>query len=391
MSERHTLQVISSYRLPYDYSPQGLPIEFEPLGPAAVAQSLVITLRRFQRRHSGITYRSSARPRDLGSLGSANRRVSRLANLVGPLEILTHTRQLSNTIDSFEPDLVHAMRIPYEAIAAVRSVRGRPFVSSIWGNDLTLHGEGSKMLGALTRGVLKRTDALHTDCYRDHRLASKWGWDDTKPSLVIPGSGGIDSRKFFPGSSPLRIQLGIPDDAPVVLNARGVRGYSYTSPFLDAIESLLKMRNEIHVVCTGMTRYAWIRERVKGMSFFDRVHLLPDMSHAEMPDVYRLADVTVSLTSHDGTPNSLLEALASGCLPVVSPLESVLEWVEHEVNGLVVDPTDTKAIVATLIRAVDDDQLRKSARHANITLVRERADLETCMERAIPFYQSILA
>jgi glycosyltransferase involved in cell wall biosynthesis len=140
-----------------------------------------------------------------------------------------------------------------------------------------------------------------------------------------------------------------------------------------------------------MTRYAWIRERVKGMSFFDRVHLLPDMSHAEMPDVYRLADVTVSLTSHDGTPNSLLEALASGCLPVVSPLESVLEWVEHEVNGLVVDPTDTKAIVATLIRAVDDDQLRKSARHANITLVRERADLETCMERAIPFYQSILA
>jgi hypothetical protein len=388
MSARHSVQVVSSYPLSYDYSRSGIRVEYEALGPAAVTQGLAMDLRLVQGRLS-IPGAGAAVQRRKSRASTANPRLSTIASILGPFEVVTHIRRLKRKIESFRPDLVHAMRIPYEAMAATRCGVDRPLVTSIWGNDLTLHAESSRMMGARTRSTLHSTDALHTDCERDLRLAGSWGWSALKPSLVVPGSGGVDSRLFSPGRSLLRSRLGIPANAPVILNPRGIRGYSYTIEFLRAMETLLAERPYIHVVCTGMQGHRPIQDRVARMSMRDRVHLLPDMRHSEMPDVYRLSDVVVSLTSHDGTPNSLLEAMASGCLPVVGRVESLLEWIDHGSNGLVVDPTDVSAVVRTIQRAVSDDHLRERAARTNASLVHRRADLETCMQKASAFYEAL--
>lgn len=44
-----------------------------------------------------------------------------------------------------------------------------------------------------------------------------------------------------------------------------------------------------------------------------------------MAYLFRLADVTVSLSEDDGTPNTLLEAVACGCFPIAGDIESVRE------------------------------------------------------------------
>ena len=43
----------------------------------------------------------------------------------------------------------------------------------------------------------------------------------------------------------------------------------------------------------------------------------------------------VSIPNTDGTSISLLEAMAYGCLPVVSDLPANREWIENGVNGIV--------------------------------------------------------
>lgn len=395
ISIRHTVQVISSYPIPLDVRRQDIMMDFEPLGLAAVAQARLIGLSRYQHRQfpSG-----TGRPLDMdqpgfritAGLSSANVQMSALINWVGPFEMLAHVRQLKSKIESFRPDLVHAMRIPYEGMVAARSVRQFPLVTSIWGNDLTLYGSGNRWMARQIRRTLQSTDALHTDCERDLRLAGSWGWDSDKPSVVIPGSGGVDLASFHPGPSPIRGFLGIPEDASVILNPRGVRAYTYTMQFLDAAEALLAARRDIHVICTGMVRHGWIRDRVAQMPGSDRVHLLPALAHTQMPEVYRSANVVASLTSHDGSPNSLLEGLASGCLPVVAPVDSVLEWVEDGVNGLVVNPTDMPSLVDALIRSVDDHELQLSAQNVNLAIARDRANLTVGVGRAAEWYESIL-
>jgi glycosyltransferase involved in cell wall biosynthesis len=57
-------------------------------------------------------------------------------------------------------------------------------------------------------------------------------------------------------------------------------------------------------------------------------------------DVFRGAQIVVSPSIHDGTPNSLLEAMACGCFPVAGDLESIREWITHGQNGLLFDAND---------------------------------------------------
>ena len=110
---------------------------------------------------------------------------------------------------------------------------------------------------------------------------------------------------------------------------------------------MLRSFPDVHVVCPGMagSRYA---ENMITDTRLDRrrVHLLPKFDHRLMADAFRSSRVSVSLSEHDGTPNTLLEAMACGALPVVGDIASVREWIRDGINGLVVTAHDPAAVTA---------------------------------------------
>ena len=117
--------------------------------------------------------------------------------ILSPLSIPRAARQLKEIIAELNPDIVHALRIPFEGILAAKAMQNDneiPLVISVWGNDFTLHAPASRQLTRLTRFTLKQADALHTDCYRDQPLAQEWGFDPAKPAIVsysMPSPRGV--------------------------------------------------------------------------------------------------------------------------------------------------------------------------------------------------------
>ena len=55
----------------------------------------------------------------------------------------------------------------------------------------------------------------------------------------------------------------------------------------------------------------------------DRVRLIGDKPYTDVPELYALADVVLSVPSSDATPMSVLEAMACGVIPIVSDLPSL--------------------------------------------------------------------
>lgn len=60
-----------------------------------------------------------------------------------------------------------------------------------------------------------------------------------------------------------------------------------------------------------------------------------NLTFAQLIDYYRKAKFFISIPASDGTSSSLLEAMAFGCLPIVSNLPANLEWVRHTENGII--------------------------------------------------------
>jgi len=325
----------------------------------------------------------SARPRG-GLWGtSALGLRTRIRHWLGPLTISRAAGRLREMIARVKPDLVHAMRIPYEGMLAADAFsQDVPLLVSVWGNDFTLHAPASPGMRHYTRWTMKVADAVHADCLRDIRLARKWGFQAGRPTLVTPGNGGIRTDVFFPPDLPLA--------APVVINPRGFRDYVRNDIFFQTIPLVLKDRPDARFLCSAMAgetqALAWISKLGIGQA----VELLPARPHAQMAELFRSAQVLVSPSVHDGTPNSLLEGMACGCFPVAGDLESIREWITPGRNGLLVDAGDPAALAAAILRGLNEPALRKQAASENAAVIAERAEYTRSMARALEFYERLV-
>jgi glycosyltransferase involved in cell wall biosynthesis len=294
--------------------------------------------------------------------------------------------QLQSLIDDLQPDLIHAMRIPYEGMVAALADRS-PLLVSVWGNDFTLHAPATRKLTRLTRLTLERADALHTDCRRDLELAREWGFEVDKPSLVVPGAGGIQLDVFYPSPS----ESGAKGGDWMVINPRGLRAYVRNDTFFRAIPLVLAQKPGVRFVCPAMQNQPEAEEWASRLDVGDSLQLLPRLSRTEMAAALRRSKVMLSITEHDGTPNSLLEAMACGCFPIAGDIPSLREWINPGKNGFLVDPGDPDALAEAILRALDDPDLRIQAQKQNARLIAERAEYDQVMAQAADFYAQIIS
>ena len=317
---------------------------------------------------------------------------------LGPFTIPWAAERVRKGLLKLEPDLIHAMRIAFEGIMTAAAYPKVPLIVSVWGNDFTLHASSTRAMSLLTQRALGRTDALHVDCERDLRLAYEWGMSRMRPTLVVPAAGGVRPEVFHPGETDmteLSEQVGdvlrnLPTEAPVVVNPRGFRAYVRNDTFFQSIPLILKNLPETIFLCPAMEGESQALEWVDQLGISTSVRLLPRLSPSEMAAVYRRAQVTVSVSEHDGTPNTLLEAMACGCLPVAGDLESIREWIEDDRNGLLIVPGNPDELSDAVIKALSDAELHATGVEHNLRLIVERrVTYPEVMARAEAFYRRI--
>jgi glycosyltransferase involved in cell wall biosynthesis len=314
---------------------------------------------------------------------------------MGPLTLPKAARQLNEIIAEIQPDLIHAMRVPYEGMlsSTAKKLAGAsfpPLLISIWGNDFTLHAPSSPLMRKHTRQTMKLANALHADCHRDIRLAKKWGFDTTLPSIVLPGAGGIDQSVFYP--SPL---FDLPpkgaESHPTIINPRGFRNYIRNDTFFKAIPLVLKERPDAKFICPTMKGEAQAEDWVKKLGVEKSTTLTLPLSSTQLADAFRRAQILVSPSTHDGTPNSLLEGIACGCYPIAGDLESIREWITPNVNGLLINPADEAELAEAIVRALNDESSRERAFKENQKNIAERAEYNHSMAQAKAFYAKCIA
>lgn len=301
----------------------------------------------------------------------------------GPLTIRRAAIQLRSLIEKVKPNLVHAMRIPYEGMMAADAYNGTPLLVSTWGNDFTLHAASTRLMSHYTRWTMQVADALHADCQRDVRLAREWGFEQGKPALVAPGNGGIRTDIFYPPETPV--------EEPVIINPRGFRPYVRNDVYFRAIPLVLAKKPEARFIFNLMAREPQALQWIQELNIRDAVELLPSQSHAQMAVSFRRAQIVASPSIHDGTPNTLLEGIACGCFPVAGDLESIREWITPDKNGLLFDSSDPQSIAGAILTALENENLRRNAAGLNQKIISERAEYRHNMERVKEFYRKVAA
>ena len=315
-----------------------------------------------------------------------------LRYILGPLTIPFYARKYHQIVGAIQPDLVHALRIPFEGMLASLTPLDIPLSIATWGNDLTLHAKGSLLMRWFTRRCLLRADGLTSDTLRDIRLAQLWGFASSGLSLAVPGSGGVNLAEIISASGFDGTNENIPKTAYWVVNPRGIRpGSVHQEVFIKAIPKVLEIQSDVIFICPNLASSNQAKQLITALGIEKQAYLLPKLSQPQLWSLYKKAAVYVSPSSHDGTPNTLLEAMACKCFPVVGDIESMREWIIDGQNGLLVNPHDPNELANAILRALDQSALRERAAVYNQALIKTKADQLSTQPKIKAFYDQLLS
>ncbi len=105
------------------------------------------------------------------------------------------------------------------------------------------------------------------------------------------------------------------------------------------------------------------------------MRFLGNVDNEKLPKLLNAADVYVSTSFSDGSSASLMEALGCGLPVVVTDIPGNREWVsEGERNGFLVPPGDIPALTVSVVKLLQQRDLRLRIRHANLGLAEGKAD-----------------
>jgi glycosyltransferase involved in cell wall biosynthesis len=196
---------------------------------------------------------------------------------------------------------------------------------------------------------------------------------------------GVDLDVFRPGPDPLalRAKLGL-DGYRVVLSNRTIAPI-YNQATM--VEALAQLDADVIVLMTSYlaqpSEVEAVVRRARELHVDDRVRILDRVDDDTVPELYRLADVVVSLAGSDGGPITILEAMACGRPIVATDLPGVREWLADLDPGALVPVADAAATAAAIRGALDlSPAERRALARRQRALVERRANRESAFDMA---------
>lgn len=302
-----------------------------------------------------------------------------------PLRGFNMSRALRRVAHELEPDLVHAHYLPeYGWMAAREGLR--PLICSAWGSDvLALRGVNRPRARlALDASALVFVDSEHLA--RGVRALAR---SDVGVEVV---RWGLDLEAFAPGDpAAAREALGIPPDGPLVVGMRGLKPVYNPELLLEAFARVRARRADARLLLKHplAATPAFVAAAIERLGLQDAVTVLGNVSPKQLPEVYRAADVVVSIASSDSSPRSVWEALACGRPVIVSDLPWARDELAPGGQALLVT-LDAFAVADAIDRVLDDAALADGLAAASRALAVAELDPLACTARVDALYKSVV-
>jgi glycosyltransferase involved in cell wall biosynthesis len=177
---------------------------------------------------------------------------------------------------------------------------------------------------------------------------------------------------------------------PKLLFVGRLRYYKGLNVLIDALPAI---HAQLLIVGSGPMQAEWqAQARSRGVAA--RMVWLGEVPDADLPALYHLSDVFVLPATHSSEAFGLVqvEAMASGVPTICTELGTGTSWVtQHEATGLVVPPSDPRALAEGINRLLADPAWRRTLGAA----ARQRAQREFSVERLIDrvdaLYQTLIS
>lgn len=199
--------------------------------------------------------------------------------------------------------------------------------------------------------------------------------DQGHPVRVLPN--GLDVTRYAearPGGS-LRAELGWPETTPVIASIARVSPEKDLPTFVRVCQKIRETLPQARFLIIGNTEEApaalqALQATITACGLADALVLLGQRH--DLPGLYPQMDLVLLTSLHEGQPNVLMEAMASGVPVVATRCGGPERLIDHEVHGLLANVQDVPGLAAAALRLLGDrDWARRLALAGRERVARE--------------------
>ncbi len=286
---------------------------------------------------------------------------------------------LRRIIRRVKPDLIHAGPIQTCALIAVLS-GFRPVLTMSWGFDLMKDIYRGGWWRFATRYTLKWSSYFTSDAHVTRDKAVEYGMNPAK-TVVFPW--GVDLNNFRPQTTDDRPSTGF----TLFCNRSWELNYG-VDVLARAFVKVAQQRPEVSLLLlSGGSQGPFIRQILSTGGVLDQVTFAGQISYADLPRFYQMADLYLSASHVDGSSVSLMEALACGLPCLVSDIPANREWVREGENGWLFKDGDYDELAAKIIQALElREKLPEIGQRARVT-AEQKADWPKNVKTLLETYE----
>ena len=252
------------------------------------------------------------------------------------------------------------------------------------------------LFGMLERMTILNADAVSSPSQQlaDY-VAHDCGYNAESISIV---RNGVDIKRFTPdGARSLE-----PSDKVTVLFAGRLEERKGIHQLVDAIPQVLEQTQNVRFVIVGRDMkigkrsvVETVKERLAASGASKHVTFINHVPLAEMPDIYRSADICVVPSLYENAPYTVLEAMACGRPVIATTAGGTPEYIEDGVTGFVIPPGRPAEIAAAIVKLVISPDRRttfgeaaRAKAHAMLESTRVVEDELSVYDQAIRKFRS---
>ncbi|HUP24834.1 MAG TPA: glycosyltransferase [Thermoanaerobaculia bacterium] len=302
-------------------------------------------------------------------------------------ELLSGARELRRRIDGGGVQVVHSLLYRANVLAAIAarwsSTRPRMIAGQ---RSLTAYSGWSAVRAARwTRRLCDRVVAV-SEASRQALIER----EHCDPARIVVIENGVDCQRFRPRNAErARRALGL-SEAALVIGAIG--RLSPKKGFHDlvaAVERLSAADLPVELVLVGEgPERARLEAEARAARLDGRIRFLGHRSDVE--DLYAAFDVFVLPSYEEGSPNALLEAMASGCPVIATAVGGTPEILDGPSLGRLIAPGDPVGMAATLEELLRDPALRRRLGNGGRERVEELYELGGMIRRHEELYLALV-
>jgi L-malate glycosyltransferase len=254
-------------------------------------------------------------------------------NLLNPKVLRNDFLSIFNVIKRKKPDSIICYYILHAyPLALLKKIFGFSLAVVAQGSDITL--DNSLLQRHIKKFVCKNSDVI---------FACSWNLKDEiervydRSVVVVPSSADSSFFKPFESKSLLCSKWGLEREKRVILS---VCFFNKLKAVDLMIESLLELSSsDVNLLLAGDGEERKTLEKLTiSLGLQQRVAFLGRRNREELRELYNLADIYAQISYSEGLPRALIEAMACGCIPIVTNVGSMAVVVSNGFNGFVVNP-----------------------------------------------------